>query len=523
MTAKPAELPLAGSVDQTVTLAERKTDELVIALVGPVGSGVTKTGETLTELLRDTFKYSVQPIKVSELIRDAASIVGVEVPPGINESERVKLLQLAGTKLRGAFDEGYLAEKCIEKIAAHRLDAGGYDDVDGKLIPKPRRQAYIIDSLKHPSEVQILQDVYDGIFWLVGVFAPEEIRRDRLKTKGASTDIDKIIEKDEEEGVDSGQKVRDTIQQSDFFLRNDGQNTDLLKDSVGRFLKIIFGTEVVTPSRDEAAMYTAAATAAGSACLSRQVGAAIYSGAGELIGTGRNDVPKALGGLYVYEDGACDNRCFKWQGKQCHNDSRKEGLYQDITLKLVEAGLLPKHSDYKSIKMALKKTDIKNLIEYSRAVHAEMEAILSVARGEKNGIVGATLYCTTFPCHSCARHIVASGISRVVYIEPYPKSLAIVLHKDAITIQDRVTNMVSFVQYEGVAPKNTLRLFEYRADRKVDGRAITVNPATASPISRSPLDGYFRREQIVVHRLETLEAKAQATDSGGKDAAAETK
>ncbi len=523
MTAKAAELPLTSNADQIVTLAERKTDELVIALVGPVGSGVSKTGEVLMELLRETYKYSIQSIKVSDLIKDASGLVGVDVPAGVNESERVKKLQLAGTKLRGAFGEGYLAEKCIEKIAAHRLEGGGYDDVDGTLIPKPRRQAYVIDSLKHPSEVQILQDVYDGIFWLIGIFAPEEVRRDRLKTKGASTDIDKIIEKDEEEGIDSGQKVRHTIQQSDFFIRNDGQNTDSLKESIGRFLKVIFGTEVVTPTRDEAAMYTAAATAAGSACLSRQVGAAIYSKSGELIGTGRNDVPKALGGLYVFEDGAHDNRCYKWQGRQCHNDSRKEGLYQDITLKLIDAGLLPKNSDYNGVKAALKKTDIKNLIEYSRAVHAEMEAILSVARGEKNGIVGATLYCTTFPCHSCARHIVASGISRVVYIEPYPKSLAITLHKDAIAIKDIVENMVSFVQYDGVSPKNILRLFELRSDRKLDGRAVTANPATASPISRSPLDGYFRREQIVVHRLGTLEAKVQATESGGRDGATESK
>lgn len=523
MTVKHAELPLSGNDEQTINLADRKTDELVIALVGPVGSGVSKTGETLSDILCNTYKYSVKIIKVSDLIRDASSIVDVDIPADINESDRVKLLQLAGTKLRETFDDGYLAEKCIEQIALNRLDAGGYEDVDGTLIPKPRRQAYIIDSLKHPSEVQILQDVYDGIFWIVGVFAPEDVRRDRLKTKGASNDIDKIIEKDEEEGVDSGQKVRDTIQQSDFFIRNDAQNTDILKQSVDRYLKIIFGTEIQTPTRDEAAMYAAAANAAGSACLSRQVGAAIYNASGELIGTGRNDVPKANGGLYGHEDGPSDNKCYKWLERQCHNDSRKEKLYQDITLKLVEAKLLPKTIDYKAVKAAIKKTDIKNLIEYSRAVHAEMEAILSVVRGGKIGIVGATLYCTTFPCHNCARHIVASGISRVVYIEPYPKSLATVLHKDAITTKDGVSSMVAFVQYEGVAPKNILRLFGYRLDRKCDGRAVTNNPIAASPVSRSPLDGYFRREQIVVHRLETLEAKAQATGMGGKDGAAEAR
>jgi deoxycytidylate deaminase len=30
----------------------------------------------------------------------------------------------------------------------------------------------------------------------------------------------------------------------------------------------------------------------------------------------------------------------------------------------------------------------------------------------------------SFPCHMCARHIIATGLREVVYIEPYPKSVA---------------------------------------------------------------------------------------------------
>ena len=44
--------------------------------------------------------------------------------------------------------------------------------------------------------------------------------------------------------------------------------------------------------------------------------------------------------------------------------------------------------------------------------HAEMEALLSCAR---SGVStrGATLYSTTFPCHNCAKHIIAAGVARV--------------------------------------------------------------------------------------------------------------
>jgi hypothetical protein len=47
----------------------------------------------------------------------------------------------------------------------------------------------------------------------------------------------------------------------------------------------------------------------------------------------------------------------------------------------------------------------------------------------------ATLFCTTFPCHICTKHIVAAGIDRVVFLEPYPKSLSQKLHGDSITFE----------------------------------------------------------------------------------------
>jgi tRNA(Arg) A34 adenosine deaminase TadA len=73
------------------------------------------------------------------------------------------------------------------------------------------------------------------------------------------------------------------------------------------------------------------------------------------------------------------------------------------------------------------------VLEFSRAVHAEMDALLSAAR---KGVlpVGTRLFVTTFPCHYCARHIVAAGVDEVQYIEPYPKSQALKLHEDSIQI-----------------------------------------------------------------------------------------
>ena len=95
-----------------------------------------------------------------------------------------------------------------------------------------------------------------------------------------------------------------------------------------------------------------------------------------------------------------------------------------------------------------------------------------------------------------------------MYIEPYPKSLALTLHKDAISIRESdQSSHVLFLQYEGVAPKNIVRLFRAEGKRKADGRAIKRDPEEASPVSRTPLDGFSAREQIVTKRIEQVKAK----------------
>lgn len=77
-------------------------------------------------------------------------------------------------------------------------------------------------------------------------------------------------------------------------------------------------------------MYVAYASGLRSACLSRQVGASIMNSDGVVIATGRNDVPKAGGGLYGPEDGNSDARCVKLEDANCFNDLYKDQVVKDI-------------------------------------------------------------------------------------------------------------------------------------------------------------------------------------------------
>jgi len=499
--------PTVGpSEEGQVRLKDRHTAELVFGLCGLMGSGVSKTGQILQELLRKTYHYGdVQIIQVSKLIASCASLVGETYHEGLSEADRVETLQRIGTSLRGKYSPEYLAKKCIEKIATDRVTSGGYHAQHSDL-PLARRSAFIIDSLKHPDEIRLLRTVYGDAFWLITVFAPEDIREKRLQALGVEASrIPTLIKRDRDDDPNWGQHVDETVQLADFFVRNDHQSINPLKTTLERYLSILFNTRVHTQTPEESAMSAATAAAARSACLSRQVGAAILSEKDELLGVGWNDVPAFGGGLY-HSDEDDDHRCFRYGEKICHNDARKASLYDKISDMLVKKNMVAAGVTKEQLKELLSKTEIKRLIEYSRAVHAEMEAIISVARSQKGSLLRAKMFVTTFPCHSCARHIVAAGISEVIFIEPYSKSLATELHDDSVSSENpRSTGRVIFRQYEGVAPRNAVRLFNHGKDRKKAGKAIEIDANAAEPVFLTALDGYAKMEQIVVQELHNEE------------------
>lgn len=337
-----------------VTLTERRTPELILAFVGPVGSGVTTTASMFANILESNFGYRTYIHKLSSIIERNAHLVNKSHDPNAVGFQRIKNLQDIGNCLRKTYGSSYITERLVEKIATTRLEEG-YDKTQEPFLPLPLRHVHIIDSLKNPDEAHLLRDIYEDTFWLVGVFAPTEVRKDRLRSSGLiDTEIQSLIVRDEKENFAYGQNVRDTIFDADFFVRNDQQNDEKLEERVARFLDILFNISVNSPTMDEAAMYTAVSAATTSACMSRQVGAAIYSQQGELLGIGSNDVPKFGGGLYRHEDEGNDHRCYKWGGKICHNDDRKEKLYQRVAEMLKKDGII-KNPNLDTIRKALKK------------------------------------------------------------------------------------------------------------------------------------------------------------------------
>lgn len=194
---------------------------------------------------------------------------------------------------------------------------------------------------------------------------------------------------------------------------------------------------------------------------------------GDIVATGSNEVPRAGGGVYgdIFAENAdidpppgFDHRCFKFGG-YCRNTREQVQIVEELLAAIPEFAAVPKTAD---LVTRLRKTRIGQLIEFSRAVHAEMEALLSAAR-QGNVTAGLRLFVTTFPCHNCARHIVAAGVDEVQFIEPYLKSKALPLHGDAITTSRRGWKPPSAFDHKengiGKAPQVLFRPFTGVAPR----------------------------------------------------------
>ena len=68
--------------------------------------------------------------------------------------------------------------------------------------------------------------------------------------------------------------------------------------------------------------------------------------------------------------------------------------------------------------------------EICRGLHAEQNAIIQAAKLGVS-VQGATLYCTHQPCSICAKMIINSGITRVVFDEGYPDEFSIKMFNEA--------------------------------------------------------------------------------------------
>lgn len=488
--------------DTKDVVRETYTPELVIALCGPIGSPLHEVCQAITTQL-ESFQYDTKRIRLSDFIRKHANKVGQRVA-GNNEAQRLQSLIKSGDALRKRFDPSILAQLAIRQIRIDRQAEKASQEQQGSVANpsfRARRVCHIIDSIKNQEELDLLRLIYGDMLFMIGVFSPMALREKNLSAKGMTTQqIYSLVEEDSGAEIDEGQTVRKTFPLCDMFLRIEKGTDAHLMERVERFVHLMLGARVITPTRNETAMYAAAMASANSACLSRQVGASVTDLAGEVLSVGWNDVPSPKGGLYADISEENDYRCWNLGGV-CANDREKDTLAEEILAALGELVSPEKHAEAKQV--IRKSGRLNSLIEFSRAIHAEMHAIINAGQTSGRKMRGGKLFVTTYPCHSCARHIIAAGITEVYFIEPYRKSLALKLHSDAITEDENDTTKVRLLAYDGVAPTRYLSLFRVPPDsRKKDGKMTVVTKAEVRPRSHKSMEALAALEGLIANSSE---------------------
>lgn len=500
--------------------------ELIFGLVGPIGVDLEAVTDELSEALR-TVGYDSQVFRITDLMREVRVGLSLDAT-GYVESFQQRIAY--ANKVREQLGRNdALAILAISAIRQFRL-------ASGSSAEQPlSRKAYIIRQFKRPEEIKLMRAVYGRQFIQVSAYEPHMYRKRRIALKearskrGLASDAESenaantLVKQDEMEGgMRHGQNVRDAFPLADVFVEAPDRKS--VKETVDRFIRALFGDNQVTPTHDEYGMYLAKTASLRSSALTRQVGAAIFHSTGEIVSLGCNEVPKAGGGTYWSGD-AGDQRDFV--GGRDPNDEKKRELVADLIDRMFKAGRLAKEKcgNKDALTLAdewladgsangLKDSKVMDLIEFGRDIHAEMSAITDAAR-KGISIAGATLYSTTFPCHLCAKHIVAAGINRVVSIEPYPKSYAEALHSDSIEVDgEGKDGRVSFQRFLGISPFRYRELFEKGKRKYSTGEAQRWNRGVRKPMIDVIYPSYFQAETHIVSLLEPRLADLRQKTTG---------
>ncbi|MFL4948090.1 deaminase [Streptomyces sp. MMS24-I31] len=414
--------------------------------------------------------------------------------------------------------------------------------------------AWVLDSLAHPKEIEILRGVYGKRLFVIACDAPWNTRHEALTRKfrtrsrlsesqAAAQALSAMYRHTGAPIPESGSNghheqvvsefrlaVGKALHEADVFVRTDDPNRT--HTVVKRLVEAIFSHPYHTPNLDEIGMACAFQIRAKSASLSRQVGAAIMVD-DQIVAVGCNEVPRAGGGTYDTES---DPDAREWVEGVDPSDRFKSQILSDLLGRLAQEGFMADEQDITRKALDSKlitEAELFDIIEYARPAHAEMVAITAAARlGVKIG--GGTLYTTTLPCHECTRNIIASGIKRVVYLEPYPKSRGEELYSDSIAMvvhHGSQTKKLSFEPFSGFSYRRFSDLFswvtrkrddlpERDGNRQYDGlcriwkpKEDPVRGSILNPIldSAEILTQYFR-EWVVARSIPSTEGASRETD-----------
>ena len=289
----------------------------------------------------------------------------------------------------------------------------------------------VIDALRNPYEVLFFREKY-AAFYLMSINTSEQLRRDILIERGYDrftiTDLDEK-ESDNKSFTNSYQEIdiNKCIELSDIFVTHDGSNyreNRKLNNQIITYLALIRHPGLVPPSPMERIMQIAYTAKLNSGCLSRQVGAVVTNANYSVQAVGWNTVAQG--------QTPCSLRCLtdlmSGEDPVAYSEFEKQDtvFHKSTTLlndkyKAAKDSLigLPNAYCFKDIHTRTAQKQRFNQV-HTRALHAEENAFLQLAKYGTEGIKGGKLFTTSSCCELCGKKAYQLGIKEIFYIDSYP-------------------------------------------------------------------------------------------------------
>ena len=507
-----------------------KIQEIVIGLVAPIGTDLDLISTKIEQCVK-SYQHTFKEIKISEDFINFNNLTDKYFPENnsfenYNEFQKMFIKMQAGSEIREKSKyNGILSRLAIDKIANFR-EKLLHDNEDSKKII-----VYLIRQLKRKEEIDVLRSVYSDSFIQLSVQDSEENIFKSLKhrlSKNHSLSVSKeiggkystnnncfnsiileeqvhtLIRKDFEESdpfykkKKCGQNISSCFDKANYFMHCGLPNFSI-SDQVKRFCELLFSNPFIQPTYDESFMFHAFGQASRSMDISRQIGAVIVNKNNEIISVGCNDVNGL--GHPLSQESKDDIKSFDYSKGENFNTKQRE-IMADKTLSLLKDKIGKISTlDSDELKDSLVKTF--NIIGYHRTLCGEMSAIMDAARRGVS-IRNATIYSTTFPCHLCMKHIIASGIDKVIFIEPYPKSKTEDMFDDFVnqSVDCKCNDKVNIVPYVGVSPRSYL--FAYTATSRKNKTIHNFNYEIPRHIKYKYSFFYQIQEQSIISHLNEI-------------------
>lgn len=288
----------------------------------------------------------------------------------------------------------------------------------------------VIDAIRNPYEAEFFKQRH-AHFYLISVNTPNSERLRHLRESHKFTeaqinklDIKEYPKKSSGKEMFISQNLQKCIELADIHLNNPTRekfSDNELANQLYWYISLIKHPGLVMPTSVERGMQLAFTAKLNSGCISRQVGAVVTDSNFSIKAVGWNSVPE--GQIPCLLRSVDD--LLAGGDKSSYSDYELNDSEFRKVLETTYRGVIP-INELKGRNFSFCFKDIYNEVEdeknqvHTRSLHAEENAFLQIAKYGGEGVKGGVLFTTASPCELCSKKAYQLGISRIVYIDPYP-------------------------------------------------------------------------------------------------------